>query len=410
MSKKQLSLFGEVEERNEKQQAQMDQEQIDYDSIIELAVIPQIKEGSTDLEIKYFNSRVRDIKALKKKKEKLLAELESIKNQLRDELKELKEEMIQLKKTYFEKMYAFLQKKSFNKNERESLAVWIITDGVQFFNEFGVRMQKEMKFAYNDVLTKKQRADIEEGFKGMPHFRVLLSDLINLSDEKLVQKHRQKHKSPQDALNQLFGDTFYSEEENEKFKQRKEQERNELMSQLKDFKTLYKNLSKRVHPDLERDEELKTKKEALMKQLIEANEKKDLHQLLLIESGLNELEGKEDEAPKIKNLKQINEILLNQKKELESELFTIKKWNHDTAPIYQEFYHVKPSIVKKRILQAKQDFMEELDLFKDKLSNFESVASVKRFIQRQNEFMESELFHMMMADFYDDEYDEDDDF
>lgn len=405
MSKKQLSLFDEVEEGNEKQQ-----EQIGYESITELAVIPQVKEGGTDLQIKYFNSRVRDIKALKKKKEKLLADLEWIKKQLKDSLKEGKEELIQLKKMYFEKMYAFLQKKSFNKNERESLAIWIITDGILFYGEFGIRMQKEMKFAYNDVLTKKQRVELEDGLKGMPLFEFSLSDLINLSEEKLAQKHSQKHKNPQDIFDEILGDV----EVNEKYEELKEKEKNELLLQQKDFKSLYKSLSKRVHPDLEKDEALKLKKEALMKQLIEANEKKDLHQLLLIESGLNELEGKEDEAPKINNLKQINEILFEQKKELGAEIFRIKKMNPDTAPIFREFYHVKPSIVKQRILAAKQEFMDDLDDFKDKLSNFKSVATVKRFIEEQNNHMESELFHMMMEEFYrddeDDEFDDDDDF
>lgn len=87
------------------------------------------------------------------------------------------------------------------------------------------------------------------------------------------------------------------QEQNEEFERLREAKRKKSAKQLeaekmqkavdemkqKNIGTIYKQLAKLFHPDLEQDEDKKLDKEVLMKELISAYEAKNLHALLMLE-------------------------------------------------------------------------------------------------------------------------------
>lgn len=113
--------------------------------------------------------------------------------------------------------------------------------------------------------------------------------------------------------------------ENEKTEQAAEQVKQKNMN------TLYRQLAKLFHPDLEQDEDRRGEKEELMKQLTEAYEAKNLHALLMLELKWIHNETNHLESLTEEKLGVYLDILRSQAIELEKE-----KWQ----VIHQPRYHI----------------------------------------------------------------------
>jgi hypothetical protein len=105
--------------------------------------------------------------------------------------------------------------------------------------------------------------------------------------------------------------------------EKEERERQIEEAKSKNIATIYKQLARIFHPDLERDPVLKSEKEDLMKQLTNAYEKNDLHTLLRLE--LEWIHKEEDNLEQLSDekLSIYNEVLKEQVRELEEEIFMI---------------------------------------------------------------------------------------
>lgn len=91
-------------------------------------------------------------------------------------------------------------------------------------------------------------------------------------------------------------------------------------AKLRDFKSLFKNLAKSMHPDLVTDPEAKAHREQWMKRLTSAYETRDLHSLLTIEMEWLGSESKDLEAASDQKLAVYTELLREQALEAEDEL------------------------------------------------------------------------------------------
>ncbi len=113
----------------------------------------------------------------------------------------------------------------------------------------------------------------------------------------------------QNKLADQFDLEEFAEEQHARKKQKIQESRQEnLPTSITD---LYKELAKKLHPDLEQDLELKHHKEQLMKELTEAKEKKDLYTMLVIQHktlALTNTQPKEN-GYSLKQLKLYNKFL-----------------------------------------------------------------------------------------------------
>jgi hypothetical protein len=91
-------------------------------------------------------------------------------------------------------------------------------------------------------------------------------------------------------------------------------------AKLRDFKSLFKNLAKSMHPDLVTDPETKAHREHWMKRLTSAYENRDLHSLLTIEMEWLGSESKDLETAGDEKLAIYTELLREQALEAEYEL------------------------------------------------------------------------------------------
>lgn len=207
------------------------------------------------------------------------------------------------------------------------------------------------------------------------------------------------------------------EKEQEKFERRKKkkrltpkQEETERMRQAveemkqKNISTIYKQLAKLFHPDLEQDEGRKAEKEILMKELIAAYELKDLHALLTLELKWIHKENDHLESLSDEKLNIYLQILREQARDLEHEIY-----NMFQQPRYSVLVQEFGFDVQRLPLEKVKDhlrYIKNIDRsFKQDLENFRSPyclryikAMIKEWkaIQREQNYTdEEELLDML---------------
>ncbi len=162
----------------------------------------------------------------------------------------------------------------------------------------------------------------------------------------------------------------------------------------KNISTIYKQLAKLFHPDLEQDAERKVEKEILMKELTAAYEVKNLHALLMLELKWIHKENDHLETLTEEKLSIYLEILKEQASNLEQEKVSIFQQPQYYALVNQFGYTVQRypvEIVKKHINKATAVAKE----FEMDIAGFESdtaLRHVKEMIKqwKQNEKQNNE--------------------
>ena len=171
----------------------------------------------------------------------------------------------------------------------------------------------------------------------------------------------------------------------------------------KNISTIYKQLAKLFHPDLEQDELRKAEKEILMKDLTAAYEAKNLHALLSLEIKWIHNETDHLETLTEEKLAVYLQILRDQAEQLErekSELFLQPRY----AVLYHEF---GPSIIRKPLATV-EEAVNELEavvvhLARDirdyaseyGLRHIKALIKQWRQMRRQQPLEEDDYLHML---------------
>lgn len=343
--------------------------------------ISENEEKSTKQQKKLFNSRMKGIQKLRddiSQFGKISLELMDI-YQKKVSIHEIGVDECRLK--LLESLDNAYQKKSFSEAEKDFLVgeildhVRILREGLQEYDELN-KYDKYFEMVSNQMLQNEETANIMrgmmEGMMGMDG--VDPKDFVG--DDKLSEEE--------------LKDKYFSEDQNFSGQQKSKNKDNEVVEN--NFRKKYKQLAKRIHPDLETDLKNKEKKEALMKELVIAKENKDLFQLISLQAKIDYLEYGETRVDEI-NLEQTNKYLLKQKKELEIELFKLKNHSGISSWLYQTFYHPTPKGTKRRMLEYLNELENNRTSLEEAVNEFRTVKSTKEFIRNQNDEMDfSDMF------------------
>jgi len=126
----------------------------------------------------------------------------------------------------------------------------------------------------------------------------------------------------------------------------------------RDLGSLYKQLAKMLHPDLEADPTLRTEKEAAMKELTTAYKRKDLHAILRLELEWISREQADVSRLTEEKLRAYNGILREQVNELETRLFEVP--HHPRFSPLQRFTHSLFGTRHFNPVVVRQDLNEQL--------------------------------------------------
>jgi hypothetical protein len=238
-----------------------------------------------------------------------------------------------LRKELVRELAPFLDGKRLKqKNERKTLRMIIGEQINEIAGEEGTLTDEDLQAVFKQVHgvdfgqveqeeMEEMRSVMEEMF-GELGIGIDLSDLRpDMSDEELASKAAEMAERIQQKAEEEEG-AFQPQRNRKTKRQLEKEERMRQAEQLrnKSIASVYKQLAKVLHPDLEPDAERKQAKGTLMQELTQAYRNNDLHTLLRLELEWIQREEGDMERLTEEKLSIYNQVLREQVSELEREL------------------------------------------------------------------------------------------
>jgi len=342
---------------------------------------------------KEFNRLVKRIEQLRNELNQTAAMLDEGLKYYSNHIHPLELRLVALRTTGVKIFFSFYKdKKLLPKDDKKTLKEIILTGLEEIFSLSPQEPDDEIKAIFKtlngqsfDDLKKEQfdlaKGEMEEMFEQMGVDVNFDGFNENMSEEEVARKMKEIH----DNLKQQAEE---NEEKNaSRKKTKKQQEREEREKQVeaarkKNIGTIYKQLAKIFHPDLETDDLLKLQKEELMKQLTVAYENNDLHTLLRLEMDWLKKEENNTDQLSDDKLGIYNEALREQVAEAEMEID--KLINH---PRYMDLQRFEPDLLEisvKKLAREKEHLKEtvmSLEEGEADLKSKDALKYVKMLIQ-----------------------------
>ncbi len=309
------------------------------------------------------------------------------------QLTSLQKEVVRVLYSYFN------NRKLFSNKQKEALREVIITQLSNILKFDGGEPDNELKEIFKAVEGISYEEAAEEDFDTMKNemaemfeehgFDMDLDDMHrNMTQEEIIKKMLEM----QDQIKQQAEAKQHKQSSYKKTKKQFEKEERERLleeARTKNISSIYRQLAKAFHPDLEQDEELKLEKEHLMKQLTAAYEKNDLHTLLRLEISWIQKEENNPDKLSDEKLKIYNEALKEQVQELEDEIHML--FEHPRYQPLQKFsmfpHQLKSINLDKEKLQTEaiiRDITKSIGRLKG--NEKEALAEVKQIIEVQQHY------------------------
>lgn len=246
----------------------------------------------------------------------------------------LEQNMAALRKEMVKLFYkSYKSEKLLSKKDRNSLLEIMSAQLSGVFQSSSEKPDQEIKEIFELIEGVSYEQAVEEDFEATKEdifetFQNMGFEVDLEGFSKNMSAEEMRHKMAE-MLGDLQEQAEMREAQRPKRKKTKKQiEKEEREQQIEEIKnksisSIYKQLARVFHPDLEQDATLKLEKEDLMKQLTSAYEKNDLHTLLRLElEWIQKEEGNLDKLSEEK-LAIYNQMLKEQVQELEAEIFMI---------------------------------------------------------------------------------------
>ncbi len=187
---------------------------------------------------------------------------------------------------------------------------------------------------YETVLKREEKEMEEEMRQTFKSFGVDMNweEDTKLSEEEMTRKLHEFQQQVQEKKaeeQRRWKEQYKTRPKTAKQVEKEKAEQAAEQAKQKNISTIYRQLAKLFHPDLEQDEDRRMEKEVLMKQLTEAYETKNLHTLLMLELKWIHNETNHIESLTEEKLGVYLDILRSQATELETQ-----KWHILQQPRY----------------------------------------------------------------------------
>ncbi|MCR6642228.1 MAG: hypothetical protein NVV82_25405 [Sporocytophaga sp.] len=256
-----------------------------------------------------FNKKVKEIKDLKKELEDLSAALEIAQDEYRKKVIPLQNDFIGLTKERLRILSNYYWNEKLSKALKKDLLEVLIAE-----------CQSLLVYGESDEDVRKWLEEFENQMK------------VGWSEDDL------KAEAELDEVFNNFFDGFLGDEEGNDFVEERNsqspgQKRKAAKQAAKEevrkrsIKEIYRNLIKVFHPDKEMDEAAKMEKEEISKEITKAYKKNDLLALLEFETSLLVSDKARIKEIADDKLKVYNEVLMEQKRDLELKLHLLKMKN-----------------------------------------------------------------------------------
>ncbi|MGF2414308.1 cell envelope integrity TolA family protein [Ferruginibacter sp.] len=254
-----------------------------------------------------------------------------------------------------------------------------------------MQQEKEKEFAQMQEVFAKMKMDIDE---------------LDIDDEAALAKKMAEARQKMEALRRAKEEKYKQQQakKNKTAKQAAFEKMQQAVAEMKqkNISTIYKQLAKLFHPDLEQEAERKIEKEILMKELTAAYEAKNLHTLLMLElqwihNQSDHLESLTDEKLNI-----YLQILKEQAARLENEKNNILQQPQYVALANQFGFEVQQYPVQmvqqrvKNVQDITRDFESDVAGFKSDVALRYVKKMLQHWQQQQKELNEEEEIIRML--------------
>ena len=281
----------------------------------------------------------KDFNRLAKKIEKLRSDLEQVGTTLNKlleyyaaQMHPLEQRIVILRAVCVKILFPYYtgEKKFLTKNEKKILRDIIESDLNEIFSISPNEPDDELKAIYKTIsgesyedskkgIFNDMRDEMEAQFRA-EGFDINLDDIDeHMSEEDMMRKMKEMQQEFERQAEEI------TEKKANRKKTKKQLEQEEREKQIEEARkksigSIYKQLAKAFHPDLETDDVVKLQKEDIMKQLTVAYENNDLHTLLKLE--MEWIQKENNDPGKLSNdkLSIYNEALKEQVMELEMQI------------------------------------------------------------------------------------------
>ena len=276
-----------------------------------------------------FNKLTKRIEKLQKDIEKKQSQLDLALKIFGTDIYSTKQLVTQYRRELVVLLWANFNTKKLAKNDQQNLKQ-IIREHLQIYLiELATEPDEEIKKIFNILESSSydERLTLEKETakqRMLADLKQMKADLRNIDindEEALLNKYYEaRHK----IFNEQSANNNGPQQTHNKNKSAKQLEAERIQQEIdsiqqKNIGTIYKQLAKLFHPDLEQDIERKAEKEILMQQLTAAYEAKNLHALLTLELKWIHKENEHLESLTDEKLAVYLQILKEQAQQLEDE-------------------------------------------------------------------------------------------
>lgn len=168
----------------------------------------------------------------------------------------------------------------------------------------------------------------------------------------------------------------------------------------KNVNSIYRQLAKVLHPDLEQDETLKLQKHVLMQRLTVAHKNNDLHALLILEMEWIQKEENNIEQLSREKLAIYNQVLKEQIKDLETQKYDL--------PMHPKYFPLMRysddfNLHRLNITGIKSDLSSVIKMMKTSIQQLKGKGALQEVRNIIHEFELSEMEFNLFDDLFDDD-------
>lgn len=352
-------------------------------------VISKAGKASLSKNQQAFNKLTARIERLRKDIEKKQTQFDTALNIYSTAIHPLRLQMIEQRREILELMWPFFKRKQLSTTDHQHLKALLQEHLQVVLNATPGEPDDRLKMMFKDLTGEKyDTVKNREEARMKEQIQEVFDDAdmdvdIDLADENLADKIAEAQQKMREK----------AEQEREQYQQRtkprkktaKQIEKEKLQQAVDEMKqknisTIYRQLAKLFHPDLEQDEQRRAEKEVLMKELTTAYEAKNLHALLSLELKWIHNESSHLETLTEEKLAVYLQILNEQAQELEFE-----KYNLFQKPQYhilmQEFGYTISGSPLQIIIREQHHLERKMNTWKDDTVQLQSSNAFKHLKQ-----------------------------
>lgn len=413
MASKHAKQFNLFEEESSQKQPKPDQK---IEESVKLNAL-QLSKNDTPKESKLkklIDSRLKKIEKLNSLIEKDKTILSKIKDLFHKNLSKDQEKLNKEKERFIEQLIKRYGQKSFANYQRDTLEYLIednfdelyaqaytsdsIENLVQQYNELKNKIHgfddedfedEEDIWGEEDDFDYEEDEDFRDGLDEELEKQIVKEMLNNMGLD--VDDDFFEGLNPKDSdFHERLKERLFEYSEHQKNTENAEKTRKKVITTDKEFTKLYKNLVKKIHPDLTTDETERLRREGLMKELSTVWDKRDYYQLMRLQAQIDPDYNAGMDLNK-SHLKQIADELLEKIRDLEKERFLFKR-ESDNEFFFDNFYAKSERKMVLFIENYREQIKKERQNVSKNIQQLKSQKTTKQFLKAVNDEIEENFF------------------